>query len=107
VSCPKKWALQISLAIGFNLFTENSHIESLFESLLPQPYEFLPLFFSLICSRMLQDTNIDFTSDLNLYYTAQVSALWFTIQDSNPWALQVRCRDLGLKFRIYGLGFNV
>ena len=75
VSCPKMRALQISLAIWFYLFTENSILESLFESLLHEPYEFPPLYFPLICPRMLQDTNIDFKFDLKLYHTAKVSAL--------------------------------
>jgi len=50
-------------------------IRGLFESLLHEPYEFPPLYFPLICPRMLQDTNIDFKFDLKLYHTAKVSAL--------------------------------
>jgi len=100
-------ALQISLTIFFFFFTQNSTLELLFESRLPQPYEFPRLYFPMICPRLFHDPNFDFKSALNLYYIAKVSAFLFTIRNSNPWALQVRCTESGLKFRIYGLRFNV
>jgi len=86
VSCHSDWisrgfrkdaGVVTSQPDNFLLFFDSKTLELLFESQLPQPYEFPRLYFPMICPRLFHDTNFYFKSALNLCYTAKVSALLF------------------------------